>query len=85
MRSLFAGGPFHEVQLLTAMRTVRFASPEQFVRIEMIPSHPESPLAGMDECALSVVISEVNAALQPYVGPDGLAFPMQAHLVTAQK
>jgi hypothetical protein len=85
VRSLFAGGPFDEVQLLTAVRTVRFASPEQFVRIEMIPSHPESPLAGMDERFLSVVISEVNAALQPYVGPDGLAFPMQAHLVTARK
>src|SRR6266568_4519012 len=85
VRSLLAGGPFHEVQLHTATRTVRFASPEQFVRIEMIPSRPESPLAGMDERALSVLISEVNTALQPYVGPDGLAFPMQAHLVTAQK
>jgi SAM-dependent methyltransferase len=58
---------------------------EQFVRLEMIPSYPESPLAGMDERALSVLISEVNTALQPYVSPDGLAFPMQAHLVTAQK
>ncbi len=85
VRSLLAGGPFHKVQLLTAARTVRFASPEQFVRIEMIPSHPESPLADMDERALLVLISEVNTALQPYVGPDGLIFPMQAHLVTAQK
>jgi hypothetical protein len=85
VRSLFAGGPFDEVQLHTAVRTVRFASPEQFVRIEMIPSHPESPLAGLDERALSVLISEINMALQPYVSPDGLAFPMQAHLVTAQK
>jgi SAM-dependent methyltransferase len=85
VRSLFAGGPFNEVQLHTAVRTVRFASPEQFVRLEMIPSYPESPLAGMDERALSVLISEVNTALQPYVSPDGLAFPMQAHLVTAQK
>jgi SAM-dependent methyltransferase len=85
VRSLLAGGPFNKVQLHTATRTVHFASPEQFVRIEMIPSHPESPLAGLDERALSVLISEVNTALQPYVGPDGLAFPMQAHLVTAQK
>jgi SAM-dependent methyltransferase len=85
VRSLFVGGPFDEVQLLTATRTVRFASPEQFVRIEMIPSHPESPLANMDEHALSVLIGEVNTALQPYVSADGLAFPMQAHLVTARK
>jgi SAM-dependent methyltransferase len=85
VRSLLAGGPFNKVQLHTVMRTVRFASPEQFVRIEMFPSHPESPVAGMDKRALSVLISEVNTALQPYVSPDGLAFPMQAHLVTAQK
>jgi hypothetical protein len=39
VRSLLAGGPFHEVQLLTAVLTVRFASPEQFVRIEMFPLH----------------------------------------------
>jgi SAM-dependent methyltransferase len=85
VRSLFAGGPFNKVQLHTATRTACFASPEQFVRIEMIPSHPESPYAGIDERALSVAISEVNKALQGYVSPDGLAFPMPAHLVTAQK
>jgi SAM-dependent methyltransferase len=85
VRSLLAGGPFHEVQLHTTVRTVHFASPEQFVQIEMTPSHLEGPVAGMDERALSVLISEVKTALQPYVSPDGLAFPMQAHLVTAQK
>ncbi len=85
VRSLLAGGPFHEVQLHTTVRTVHFASPEQFVRLEMIPSHLESHVAGVDERALSVLISEVNTALHPYVSPNGLAFPMQAHLVTAQK
>ena len=85
VRSLLAWGSFHKVQLHTTVRTVHFASPEQFVRLEMIPSHLESPVARVDERALSVLISEVNTALQPYVSPDGLAFPMQAHLVTAQK
>jgi SAM-dependent methyltransferase len=85
VRSLLAGGPFHEVQLHTIVRTVHFASPEQFVRLEMIPSHLESPVARMGERSLSILISEVNTALHPYVGPYGLAFPLQAHLVTAQK
>ena len=85
VRSLLAGGPFHEIQLHTTVRTAHFASPEQFVQIEMTPSHLESPVAGMDERALSLLMSEVNTALQPYVSPNGLAFPMQAHLVTAQK
>jgi SAM-dependent methyltransferase len=74
VRFLLAGGPFNEVQLHTVVLTVCFASPEQFVRIEMFPSHPDS-----------VLISEVNTALRSYMSPDGLAFPMQAHLVTAQK
>lgn len=51
----------------------------------MTPSHLESPVAGMDERALSIPISEVNTARHSYVSPNGLAFPMQAHLVTAQK
>jgi SAM-dependent methyltransferase len=85
VRTLLAGGAFYEVHVHTATRTVRFASLEQFVWLEMLPSHLENPVAGMDEGALSVLISEVNTALQSYVDPDGLAFPMQAHLVTAQK
>jgi SAM-dependent methyltransferase len=85
VRSLLAGGPFHEVHVHTATRTVRFASLEQFVWLEMLPSHLENPVAEIDDGALSLLISEVNTALQSYMSPDGLAFPMQAHLVTAQK
>jgi SAM-dependent methyltransferase len=85
VRSLLARGLFREVHLHTADLTVRFASPEQFVWLEMIPSHLENPVAKMDMHALSVLVSEVNAALQPYVTSDGLAFPMQAHLVNARK
>lgn len=84
VRSLLAGGPFHEVHVHIVTRTVRFASLEHFVWLEMLPSHLENPVAEMDEGTLSLLISEVNTALQSYVGPDGLAFPMQAHLVTAQ-
>ena len=51
----------------------------------MILTHHESPDAGMDERALAELIGEVNTALQPYVSSDGLAFPMQAHIVTALK
>ena len=85
VRSLLAGGLFRQVLLHTAVLTVRFASPEQFVWLEMLPSHLENPVAGMDVRALSVLVSEVNAALQPYVTSDGLAFPLQAHLVNARK
>ena len=85
VRSLLAGGPFHEVHLHSSTRTVRFASLEHFVWLEMLPSHLENPVAEIDDGALSLLISEVNTALQSYMSPDGLAFPMQAHLVTAQK
>jgi hypothetical protein len=82
---LLAGGLFREVSLHSAVLTVRFASPEHFVWLEMLPSHLENPVAQMDVHALSVLVSEVNTALYPYVTSDGLAFPMQAHLVTARK
>jgi SAM-dependent methyltransferase len=85
VRSLLARGLFREVHLHTADLTVRFASPEHFVWLEMLPSHHENPVANMDVPALSVLVSEVHAALEPYVTSAGLAFPMQAHLVTARK
>jgi hypothetical protein len=34
---------------------------------------------------LKAIIDDVDAALHPYVHPDGLRFPMQAHLVSAAK
>jgi hypothetical protein len=85
VRSLLAGELFREVHLHTTVLTVRFASPEHFVWLEMLPSHHENPVAHMDVPALSVLVSEVHAALQSYMTSDGLAFPMQAHLVTARK
>jgi hypothetical protein len=34
--------------------------------------------------SLAALIREVDRALQPYVGSDGLAFPMEAHLAVAR-
>jgi hypothetical protein len=85
VRSLFSGVQFIDVHQQTAVENVRFASPEQFVRLEMMPSYLESPAAQVDDSSLSVLISEVNTALQSYVSREGLAFPMEALLVTAHK
>ncbi len=37
----------------------------------------------LPEPALATLVDQVSADLQAYVGPDGLAFPMGAHLVSA--
>jgi SAM-dependent methyltransferase len=83
VRALITGSQFRDIHLRTAVGTARFASPEQFVRLEMIPAHLASPVAQADESSYSALIREVSRALQPYMSRDGLAFPMEAHLVMA--
>ena len=29
---------------------------------------------------VAAIVSDVGAELEPYVGPDGVVFPMEAHL-----
>jgi ubiquinone/menaquinone biosynthesis C-methylase UbiE len=78
--SLIQDAGFREVSVRAVMGTVRLPLPEDLAR-------SYGAMAGIqaDERTRTKVIDEVSAALQSYVGAEGLEYPIEAILVSARK
>lgn len=83
VRALMAEAPFRDVDIRTCAGEVRFPSTDDFVRHQVAGSPLAGPVSQADDTAHSALMSEVRTALHPYAQRDGLAFPIQAHLVSA--
>jgi len=82
VRALIAGAGFQDVRIRGATGTVRFPSAEQFVQYQVAGSPLAGPVGEASEEARAALVSEVKAAVQPYEGSEGLAFPIGAHIAT---
>lgn len=80
VRSLLEKAGFDEYAVQSMLGTVRLPSPAHLAR-------GYGALAGIqvDEVTRMSIIQEVSAALQPYVGADGLVYPIEAILASARK
>ncbi len=76
---------FHNVRLRRERKVARFPSPDLFARWMVAGSVLGRTGVQLRDEALTTMIREVDEALQPYVTPDGLGFPMEAYLVIAIK
>jgi hypothetical protein len=63
---------------------VRFESSAAFVRYQVAGSPLASHVAEVDEAARQALVREVSAATQAYVNDEGLAFPIEGHIVIAR-
>jgi hypothetical protein len=57
---------------------------------ECVPGYlSATPVAGMvaklDEPTRAAILEEVKTSLQPYIDDDGLAAPIEAHVILANK
>ena len=82
LRRLVETAGFRDVAIRTVAITGRFPSPEEFVAAQLAAT-PLSTLGAITDQARTAVASDVRAALRAYIDDDGLAFPMEAHLVLA--
>jgi SAM-dependent methyltransferase len=73
---------FEDIRRQTRTGTARFPAPEKFVEWQVAAS-PLATLGGLSDEAFAAVCQDVSLALRPYVGANGCAFPMAAHLLTA--
>lgn len=71
---------FRDPSVQAAMGLVRFPSPEHLVR-----GYGAMADIQADEKTRSIVIDEVSASLQSYVGAEGLVYPIEAILASARK
>ncbi|MDH3601150.1 MAG: class I SAM-dependent methyltransferase [Candidatus Tectomicrobia bacterium] len=76
---------FRDVELRTVTKLARFASPKHFVD-SIAAGAPSSrhALTQVPEQAQSMLVEDVSATLQPYLDEDGVAIPVESHLLRAQ-
>jgi ubiquinone/menaquinone biosynthesis C-methylase UbiE len=78
--SLIEDAGFKEISVQPVMGVVRLPSPEHLAR-----SYGAMADIRADEKTRTEVIDEVSAALQSYVGVEGLEYPIEAILASASK
>jgi SAM-dependent methyltransferase len=85
LRGLVAGAGFREVKLDRQAGIVRFGSARELV----VAYRAGSPLAGLvggaGPAARAGLVAEVQAALEEWQGAAGLAFPIEALLVSGRR
>jgi hypothetical protein len=69
----------------TASRILRYDSPEEFARTYLISTPLADLLAQLKEARRSALLADVDAALQPYIDSNGLAFPIESQIIIARK
>ena len=85
LRVLIEDAGFHEANIRSDVRMVRFPSPEKLVQYQVAGSPLGRHLAHVDEATRAALVSHVSTAMQSYVNDTGLAFPIQGHLATARR
>jgi SAM-dependent methyltransferase len=83
LQTLLDGAEFHDVVIHPTVKILRFPSPEEFVRLYVAATPLAGVVARVDDNARAALITEVSGVLQSYVDPEGLAFPIEAHLAVA--
>jgi ubiquinone/menaquinone biosynthesis C-methylase UbiE len=87
LRRLVGDAGFGEINITTVTKTLRFPSVADWVHIQL----SASPLATLlnvlgparAESLVNAIVADVQVALAPYSGTDGLAFPQEAHVLLA--
>jgi hypothetical protein len=83
LRSLVERAGFHSVKIHPANKRLIFPSPEEFVKRYVAASPLASIVARAESRSQQALLENMNKALQSYVNPDGLAFPIETHFVLA--
>jgi SAM-dependent methyltransferase len=83
IRTLISGAGFRDIAIDPAVKTLRYPSPDEFVRRYVAGSALAGPVAAAPDDARVALLKEVNAGLRPYVDDQGLAFPIESNVAVA--
>jgi ubiquinone/menaquinone biosynthesis C-methylase UbiE len=84
LRELCAAAGFACVRIETVTRTIRFASVEEWVGIQLAAT-PLASLTSQRDDLVTHVGDDVAASLAAFVDTDGFAFPQEVHVVLATR
>jgi SAM-dependent methyltransferase len=84
LQGFIAAAGFRDVTIQPAVKSLRFPSPEDFVRRYVAGSALEGLVAQVRTEIPEALLGDVRQALRHYIDNEGLAFPIEAHVVTAR-
>ena len=85
LRGLVGGAGFQDVRVDRKAGVVRFGSAQELVVAYGAGSPLASPIGAAGPVARAGLVAEVQAALDPWQGAAGLAFPIEALLVSGHR
>jgi SAM-dependent methyltransferase len=85
LRQLLVDAGFHEPVVRIGVITVRFPSPQEFLRQEAVSSPLAEPVGALDDGRRAALIAHLDQALVPYMDDEGVVFPMETWLVVARR
>jgi ubiquinone/menaquinone biosynthesis C-methylase UbiE len=77
LRRLLTEAGFSAPVLRIGVFTVRFPSPREFLRQEVVSSPLAGPVGALDASRRDALLAQVDRALAPYTDDDGVVFPME--------
>src|SRR2546427_3809211 len=83
LRALVAGAGFRQVHIRITINPLRYPSVEAYVQRYLSATPIASDIAAMDDSARTALLQDITTALRAYVDDDGLAAPMESHVVVA--
>ena len=85
LRTLAERAGFSEVRVEVDAGTIRFPSAAELLRCQFAAFPPSVHTTPLSDTAHDALVADLEERLRPYAGPDGVAFPAQAHRLTAVK
>jgi ubiquinone/menaquinone biosynthesis C-methylase UbiE len=84
LRGLFVEAGFGHVHIAIEAKVCRYPSPAELVRQQALASPIGEPLGQLHERERTALVADLDNVLTPYRDDDGLAMPMESHVVLAQ-
>jgi ubiquinone/menaquinone biosynthesis C-methylase UbiE len=88
LRQLAVGQGFRDVSVYTVTQTLRFASPKEYVHMQMTATPMASLVADMENGPLDALMAAIAGDLSAALcrdGKEGLISPQEAHVLLARK
>lgn len=85
VRDLIISGGFSGVHFRLEAEMIRFPSAKEFLGVQAAASPIGSFVNQLDDPKLNALIEDIRFSMQSYMDDDGLAFPVEAYLVSAYK
>ena len=84
LSTLLSTAELSTVQMHTKTLPTRFVSTRDFIEYQL-GGRLANAVSTLSDETRTALVAALHKAFEPYVGPDGLAFPMEAHVVIAPR